>query len=68
MSVLNLVDNGKVNIAFIKANKHLLDQKNISSFEELQQYWLEEFNCKLLNNQLIFENDRKLSLFIMQWS
>ena len=68
MSALDLVKNDKVNNAFVRANKHVIDTYNVKSFEELQNAWYKEFNCTLTDQKLIFQNDRLLSVFLLQWS
>mgnify|MGYP001582236312 CR=1 FL=1 len=62
-----IVDN-QVNTAFVKANKSLLDNNNIKSFIELQEVWEKKFNCTFTsNNTLIFDSERKLSMFVLTW-
>lgn len=67
MSTLDLVKNNRVNNAFVRANKHVIDTYKVTSFEELQKAWYKEFNCTLENQQLIFQNDRLMSVFLLQW-
>lgn len=68
MSTLKIVNNNTVNEAFIKANKHLLDHSTINCFEDLQAAWKKEFNCCLTKDyEIIFDSERKLSMFILAW-
>jgi hypothetical protein len=68
MFELSIIVDDQVNTAFVKANKSLLDNNNIKSFTELQEVWGKKFNCKLTsNNTLIFDSERKLSMFVLTW-
>lgn len=67
-SIPIIVDN-KVNPAFVNANKFILDKnQNTRSFKDLKLAWKSEFNCDLTDDfTLIFEDNKKLSMFVLRW-
>lgn len=68
MSTLKIVNNNTVNESFVKANKHLLDTRSINCFDDLQLAWKEEFDCCLTkDHKIVFDSERKLSMFVLTW-
>ena len=66
------VDN-KINSSFVKANSFLIEKykKDINLETDkhtlLKQLWMTEYRAQLLDNEITFNSDRDLTVFLLKW-
>jgi hypothetical protein len=66
------VDN-KINSSFVKANSFLIEKYkkdiNLESDKHtlLKQLWMSEYRAQLLDNEITFNSDRDLTVFLLKW-
>jgi hypothetical protein len=66
------VDN-KISTSFVKANSFLIEKyKDILDVEInkhalLKQLWLAEYRANLLDDIIVFNNDKDLTVFLLKW-
>jgi len=66
------VDN-KINSSFVKANSFLIEKYkkdiNLESDKHtlLKQLWMTEYRAQLLDNEITFNSDRDLTVFLLKW-
>ena len=77
---LDIINHGKINSAFIKANQFLLDKYNLEFSRarckntKLEELWLSEFGSILkkdtvnnVYNKAVFKDSESLMMFLLRW-
>jgi hypothetical protein len=66
------VDN-KISTGFVKANSFLIEKYKddinleIDKHTRLKQLWLTEYRAQLLDDVIVFNCDRDLTVFLLKW-